>query len=231
MSLEKKIEDFNLNSESAKELEEYKDILLEWNQKMNLTAITKSDEVDIKHFLDSLSLFKTDYLNSSQSVIDIGTGAGFPGIVLKVYNKNLKVTLLDSLNKRILFLNEVIDKLNLKDINTIHGRAEELGRKPEYREAFDVATSRAVANLSTLLEYDLPFVKVGGYLIAMKGPEYEVELEKASKAIEVLGGKLEEVVKIDLPEEITHYLIVIKKIKSTPFKYPRAGGKPKNKPL
>jgi len=231
MSLEKKIEDFNLNSESAKELEEYKDILLEWNQKMNLTAITKSDEVDIKHFLDSLSLFKTDYLNSSQSVIDIGTGAGFPGIVLKVYNKNLKVTLLDSLNKRILFLNEVIDKLNLKDIETIHGRAEELGRKPEYREAFDVATSRAVANLSTLLEYDLPFVKVGGYLIAMKGPEYEVELEKASKAIEVLGGKLEEVVKIDLPEEITHYLIVIKKIKSTPFKYPRAGGKPKNKPL
>ncbi|SHH36639.1 16S rRNA m(7)G-527 methyltransferase [Anaerosphaera aminiphila DSM 21120] len=231
MSLAKKIEDFNLNSESAKELEEYKDILLEWNQKMNLTAITKSDEVDIKHFLDSLSLFKADYLNGSQSVIDIGTGAGFPGIVLKVYNKNLKITLLDSLNKRILFLNEVIDKLNLKNIDTIHGRAEELGRKLEYREAFDVATSRAVANLSTLLEYDLPFVKVGGYLIAMKGPEYEVELEKASKAIEVLGGKLEEVVKIDLPEEITHYLVVIKKIKSTPFKYPRAGGKPKNKPL
>lgn len=230
MSLNKKIEDFGLNAEVSKELEIYKELLLEWNEKMNLTAITEDNEVDVKHFLDSLSLFKTKYLENNKTLVDIGTGAGFPGLVAKIYNKDLEVTLLDSLNKRLTFLEEVISQLNLQGVKTLHGRAEELGRK-ELRETFDIATSRAVANLSTLLEYDLPFVKVGGYFIAMKGPEYLEELEKAKNAIKLLGGKLEEVIEIKLPLDITHYLVVIKKINSTPNKYPRAGGKPKKNPL
>ncbi|RVU55750.1 16S rRNA (guanine(527)-N(7))-methyltransferase RsmG [Anaerosphaera multitolerans] len=231
MTLEKKIKDFGLEPKNVNKLIRYKELLLQWNEKMNLTAITDSDEVDVKHFLDSLSLFKTKYFNGAESVIDIGTGAGFPGLVLKIYNEDLKITLVDSLNKRLGFLKEVIEELDLQDIERVHGRAEELGRKPEYREQFDIATSRAVANLSTLLEYDLPFVKEGGYFIAMKGPEFLMELEKAKSAMDILGGELKEVIEVRLPMDITHYLIVIKKIKKTPKKYPRGGGKPKNRPL
>lgn len=230
MTLENKIIEFGLESKNIDQLERYKQLVLEWNEKINLTAITEDNEVDVKHFLDSLSLFKTKYLEGEKSLIDIGTGAGFPGIVLKIYNEDLKITLLDSLNKRIKFLQLVVDELNLENIEAVHARAEELGRSENYREKYDIVTSRAVANLSTLLEYDMPFVKVGGYFIAMKGPEYKVELQETS-AIEILGGKLEEVVEIALPDNITHYLIVIKKIKNTPAKYPRAGGKPKNNPL
>lgn len=231
MNLKSRIEDFGLDSNVSVDLNIYRDLMLEWNKKINLTAITEEKEVDIKHFLDSLSLFKTKYLEGEKTLIDIGTGAGFPGIVLKIYNKDLKITLLDSLNKRIKFLNEVIDELKLDKIETVHGRAEELGRNKDFREKYDIATSRAVANLSTLLEYDLPFVKVGGYFIAMKGPEYKAELEKADNAIKKLGGELKEVIEVELPMDIKHYLIIIKKISPTDKTYPRAGGKPKSKPL
>ncbi|WP_036730451.1 16S rRNA (guanine(527)-N(7))-methyltransferase RsmG [Peptoniphilus mikwangii] len=231
MNLKNRIEEFGLKTDCLEKLEKYRELLLSWNDKMNLTAITEEDEVNIKHFLDSLSLFKTNYFDGSKSVIDIGTGAGFPGIVLKIYNEDLNITLFDSLNKRLLFLNDVIERLKLKDIYTLHGRAEEFGRKDTHRECYDIAVSRAVANLTTLLEYDLPFVKVGGHFIAMKGPEYEEELKNSKTAIEILGGKLKEVIQIKLPSEITHYLIVIEKIKETPKKYPRAGGKPKNNPI
>lgn len=231
MTLKEYIQDFGLDVASTEELEKYKELLLEWNEKINITRITEEDEVYVKHFLDSMSLFKTKYLDGKKSLIDIGTGGGFPGLVLKIYNKDLDVTLLDSLNKRLIFLDEVIKELNLKDVRTVHGRAEELGRNSDYREHFDIATSRAVANLSTLLEYDLPFVKVGGYFISMKGPEYKEEIEGAKNALKLLGGELEEVVEIKLPMDITHYLLIIKKTKKTPDKYPRGGGKPKNKPL
>lgn len=231
MTLDKYMEDFGLSVNTSEELEKYKELLLEWNEKINITRITEEDEVYVKHFLDSLSLFKTKYLEGEKSLIDIGTGGGFPGLAVKIYNKNLDVTLLDSLNKRLIFLDEVIKELKLDKVSTIHGRAEELGRDSEFREKYDIATSRAVANLSTLLEYDLPFVKVGGYFISMKGPEYVEEVKNAKNALKTLGGQIEEIVEIKLPMDITHYLIVIKKVKETPSKYPRGGGKPKNKPL
>lgn len=231
MTLDKYMEDFGLSVNTSEELEKYKELLLEWNEKINITRITEEDEVYVKHFLDSLSLFKTKYLEGEKSLIDIGTGGGFPGLAAKIYNKNLDVTLLDSLNKRLIFLDEVIKELKLDKVSTIHGRAEELGRDSEFREKYDIATSRAVANLSTLLEYDLPFVKVGGYFISMKGPEYVEEVKNAKNALKTLGGQIEEIVEIKLPMDITHYLIVIKKVKETPSKYPRGGGKPKNKPL
>lgn len=228
--LKQKMIDFGLNEESCDKLETYKEMLLEKNKVMNLTAITESDEVDVKHFLDSLSLAKTKYLKEGATLLDVGTGAGFPGLALKIYRPDLKITLLDSLKKRIVFLNEVIESLELKDIETVHARAEEAARG-DFREAFEIVTSRAVANLRTLLEYDLPFVKVGGYLICMKGPEYKSELDEATKAIKMLGGKLKEVIEVQLPMDITHYLIVIKKIETTNKKYPRAAGKPKSQPL
>ena len=231
MTLDKYMEDFGLSVNTSEELEKYKELLLEWNEKINITRITEEDEVYVKHFLDSLSLFKTKYLEGEKSLIDIGTGGGFPGLAVKIYNKNLDVTLLDSLNKRLIFLDEVIKELKLDKVSTIHGRAEELGRDSEFREKYDIATSRAVANLSTLLEYDLPFVKVGGYFISMKGPEYVEEVKNAKNTLKTLGGQIEEIVEIKLPMDITHYLIVIKKVKETPSKYPRGGGKPKNKPL
>jgi 16S rRNA (guanine527-N7)-methyltransferase len=231
MSLKEQIEDFGLNSSCTDKLEKYKEILLDYNQKVNLTSITDSEEINIKHFLDSLSLFKTDYLNGSKSVIDIGSGAGFPGMVIKIYNEDLKVTLIDSLNKRIKFLDTLKEELNLENIENLHARAEELARNKDYREKFDIATSRAVANLSTLSEYCLPFVKVGGYFIAMKGPGYKEELDEARKALEILGASLKEIVEIKLPGDIDHYLLVIKKERSTGSKYPRGGGKPRSKPL
>ncbi|MDO5040657.1 MAG: 16S rRNA (guanine(527)-N(7))-methyltransferase RsmG [Peptoniphilus sp.] len=231
MTLAQLISDFKLSAEYAQDLEKYKEILLQWNEVMNLTAITDDEEINVKHFLDCLSLFKTNYLEGEKSVIDVGTGAGFPGVVLKIYNRDLRITLMDSLNKRIKFLDEVVKELDLQGVETLHARAEELARNKDYRESYDVATSRAVANLSTLCEYTLPFVKIGGHLIAMKGPEYERELKEADRAIKTLGGELEEVLRIELPGDITHYLVVIKKINPTDKKYPRGGGKPKSKPL
>ncbi len=231
MKLAQLISDFGLNEDCTQDLEKYKEVLLKWNEVMNLTAITDDEEINVKHFLDCLSLFKTNYLEGNKSVIDVGTGAGFPGVVLKIYNRDLQITLMDSLNKRIKFLDEVVKELNLQGVETLHARAEELARNKDYRESYDVATSRAVANLSTLCEYTLPFVKIGGHFIAMKGPEYEAELQEADKAIKILGGKLEKVIKTELPGDIMHYLLIIKKINATDKKYPRGGGKPKSKPL
>ncbi len=210
----------------------YKQLLVEWNQKINITAITENDEVDIKHFLDSLTPLVTGLFQGNKKIIDIGTGGGFPGLPLKLMNEDLDVSLLDSLNKRIIFLNEVISQLKLKDIVAIHGRAEELSIKPEYREQYDICISRAVASLSILSEYCIPFVKTGGYFISMKGPDVTEEIEDSKNAIKLLGGKVVEQRSITIPKsDIVHSLIIIEKIKQTPTKYPRGGGKPRKNPL
>lgn len=222
----------NIEEEDIDSFEIYKEMLKEWNQKINITSITDDEEIDIKHFLDSMTPLLTNLFNGKKRLIDIGTGGGFPGLPLKIINKDLNVTLLDSLNKRIIFLNEVINKLELKDIEAIHGRAEELSIKPLYREKFDIAISRAVASLNTLSEYCMPFVKVGGHFISMKGPEIDEELESSNNAIKVLGGKIVDTQLINIPEsDIVHSLIIIEKIKETPTKYPRGGGKPRKNPL
>lgn len=218
----KKIDDFIL----------YKQLLKEWNEKINITTITDDYEIDIKHFVDSLTPLTTDLFAENITVIDVGTGGGFPGIPLKIVRKDLDIVLVDSTNKKINFLNDVIDKLGLEKIQAIHGRAEEMGRNSLYREKFHVAISRAVAQLNTLCEYCLPFVKVGGYFIAMKGPDIDEELNQASNSIKVLGGKLIDKKMVNLPlSDITHSLIIIEKVKETPTKYPRGGGKPRKKPL
>lgn len=213
------------------EFARFEELLTEWNEKINITGITAPEEVEIKHFLDSLSVFLLDELEEVESVIDVGTGGGFPGIPMKLYRKDLKMTLLDSLNKRIRFLDTVIEDLGLTGIRTIHGRAEELGRKKEYRECYDLCVSRAVANLQTLSEYCLPFVKPGGYFLSMKGSDYKEELKDAEKGIEILGGKVIRTEEVRLPGDILHSLILIEKIKPTPKKYPRGGGKPRKNPL
>ncbi len=221
-----------LDEAQLQEFEIYRDELKVWNEKFNITNITADDEIEIKHFLDSLSLFQTGLIQGPKRLMDVGTGGGFPGIPCKIANPQLSVTLLDSLNKRIVFLDHMVDTLMLHDVETIHGRAEELGRKKDYREQYDIVTSRAVASLDTLCEYCLPFVKVGGYFIAMKGSKADEELAEGKKAIAVLGGEYVETSEVALPElEWTPHLIVIKKVKSTPKTYPRSGGKPKSKPL
>lgn len=224
--------DISLDEKQLKDFTVYKELLKEWNQKINITSITEDVEIDIKHFLDSLTPACTDLFEGNKKIIDIGTGGGFPGLPLKIYNDQLELTLLDSLNKRIIFLDEVIKQLKLKNIRAVHGRAEELGRTKEYRERYDICISRAVASLDTLAEYCIPFVKVGGYFISMKGPDVEEELELSKKAIKTLGGEVMNIEYFTLPEsDIRHSLIIIKKVNQTANKYPRAGGKPKSKPL
>lgn len=210
----------------------YKSLLKEWNQKINITSIEDDEEIDIKHFLDSLTPINTGLFKEKIKVIDIGTGGGFPGIPLKIYKGDIEVVLLDSLNKRINYLNEVIKNLNLTDISAVHGRAEDFGQNKDYREKFDIAVSRAVASLNILSEYCLPFVKVGGYFISMKGQDVEEEMKESTKAISILGGRVEKKVDVTIPNsDITHSLIIIKKIEETPTKYPRSAGKPKKNPL
>lgn len=223
----------DLDQDQQDDFKEYKRLLQEWNEKIDITTIIEDKEVDIKHFLDSLTLVDTDlFEEEGTKVIDIGTGGGFPGVPLKIYNNDLDVTLMDSLNKRITFLNDVIDKLELDGIEAIHGRAEELSRTKEYREQYDIAVSRAVASLDTLAEYCIPFVKVGGYFVSMKGPDFEDELANSIKAIETLGGMVVDSYNITIPEsDIQHSIIVIEKVKPTPKIYPRGGGKPRKKPL
>ena len=210
----------------------YYEILVEWNQVMNLTAITEYEDVMKKHFIDSISLCKAYDVSKNISCIDVGTGAGFPGLALKIAYPDLQVTLLDSLNKRINFLNAVIEKLGLLGIETIHGRAEDVAKDNKFREHFDLCVSRAVANLSTLSEYCLPFVKCGGYFISYKSEKIVDEMEVAKKAITILGGEITEQVEFILPDsEIYRNLLVIKKIKETPKKYPRKAGLPNKEPL
>ena len=201
---------------------------------MNLTAITQYDEVMKKHFVDSLSLIKAyeDIDQKEMKVIDIGTGAGFPGLALKIAFPNLHMTLLDSLNKRISFLNTVIDELHLKNVNAIHGRAEDFAKQADYREVYDLSVSRAVANLATLSEYCLPFVKIGGLFISYKSEKISEELQYSKKAISVLGGEISKQVEFELPDsDIYRNLFVIKKLKSTPKKYPRKAGLPAKEPI
>mgnify|MGYP005794062145 FL=1 len=232
MDFKQKLNEFDIkiNDEQIKSFEKYMNLLLEWNEKINLTAITQPEEIKLKHFVDSLTVLK--YINEDDKVIDIGTGAGFPGIPLKIMNKNTKITLLDSLNKRINFLNIVIEKLDLSNIQAIHGRAEEIARNKLYREKYDVAVSRAVANLSTLTEYMLPFVKIGGKCICMKGANVNEELERAQNAIKELGGEIERVDNFYLSDnDNERNIIVIKKIKKTKSKYPRKAGTPSKEPL
>ncbi|RKD31378.1 16S rRNA (guanine(527)-N(7))-methyltransferase RsmG [Thermohalobacter berrensis] len=224
--------DISIDDNKVNKFKLYKQLLKEWNEKINITAITDDKEIDIKHFLDSMTVVKTGYIKEGLKVIDIGTGGGFPGIPVKIIKEDIDLVLLDSLNKRIKFLDDVIFKLDLKNVKTIHGRAEDYGKESQYREQFDIAVSRAVASLNILLEYCLPFVKVGGYFIAMKGPDVEGEINEAQKALEVLGGSLEEKFKIDIPfSELSHTLLIIKKVSQTPTKYPRKPGKPKKRPL
>jgi len=221
------------NIEEKLELfERYKELIKEWNKKINLTSITDDNDIAIKHFIDSLSILKTDKIKENIKIIDIGTGAGFPGIPLKIVDKSLNITLLDSLRKRIDFLKLVSEELKLEKLEFIHGRAEDFGQNIEYREQFDISVSRAVANLATLSEYSLPFVKINGYFIALKGPKAIKEIESAKNAIKELGGKIEKVIDVDeLTEELNHKIVIIKKIKNTPKKYPRKAGMPLKKPL
>ncbi|MDP4119226.1 MAG: 16S rRNA (guanine(527)-N(7))-methyltransferase RsmG [Bacillota bacterium] len=222
----------NLDDVQCGQLIKYIELLREWNEKVNLTAITEPDEIITKHFLDSMSVFETKYIKDTYSVIDVGTGAGFPGLVLKIVQPKLKVTLLDSLAKRLNFLQTVCSKIGIEDINFVHLRAEDGGTNPKYREKYDVAIARAVANMSVLSEYLLPFVKEGGYFIAQKGPLADEELEKAGNAITLLGGKIEKVADVQIPyTDLMHRIVVVKKIKSTPKIYPRKAGIPSKKPL
>ena len=219
------------DEEKYSQFVEYKKLIQEWNEKINLTAITDDEGVMKKHFIDSIKVFNFEGLRDAQSVIDIGTGAGLPGIPMKIVRPNMKVVLLDSLMKRVNFLNEVIAKLGLDDIKAIHGRAEDYG-KAEYRECFDVAVSRAVANMTLLTELCMPFVKVGGYFVAMKGPGADAEIADAKAAIAMLGGKLEQVIEVEIEEsDLKHNLVIVKKIKPTPQQFPRKPGVAAKKPL
>ncbi len=210
----------------------YYEILIQWNSFMNLTGITEFEEVVQKHFVDSLSLCKAVEIKEIETLIDIGTGAGFPGIPLKIVYPHLKITLLDSLQKRIKFLDEVILQLGLENIETIHGRAEDYAKPSMKRECYDLCVSRAVANLASLSEYCLPYVRIGGYFIPYKSGKAEMELEESKKAIFLLGGKVEKEVKFTLPDsDISRSLIKIRKVSATPKKYPRKSGLAVKEPI
>ena len=222
--------DIKLNEDQIEKFYVYMNILLEWNEKMNLTAIIDPNEIILKHFIDSIIISK--YVNENANVVDVGTGAGFPGIPLKIVRNDINIVLVDSLNKRINFLQEVIKELKFSKIEAIHSRVEEFAKKREYREKFDYATSRAVANLSTLSEYLVPLIKVGGKCICMKGPNVDEEIKDGKNAILILGGKLEKIDKLKLPDsDICRTIITVGKVKNTPLKYPRKPGLPAKEPL
>ena len=221
--------EIELTKKQIEKFYNYMNLLLEWNEKINLTAIIEPKEVILKHFVDSLTIAK--YIKENEKLIDVGTGAGFPGIPLSIVKENTDIVLLDSLNKRINFLEEIKQNLKLKNITTIHGRAEEFGKNKKEREIYDIATSRAVAPLNILLEYLLPLVKVGGKAICMKGSNIE-EIENAKNALEILGGKIEKIEEITLPNsDIKRNIIIVKKVNKTPAKYPRKAGTPSKEPL
>lgn len=212
------------------DFEMYFKLLVEWNEKMNLTAITDEMGVAVKHFTDSVSVLQKVNINPYASIIDIGTGAGFPGIPIKIMRPDIKLTLLDSLNKRLIFLNEVCAELNI-DAVTVHSRAEDGARNAQYREAFDYSVSRAVAGMNVLAEYCLPYVKCGGSFISMKGYDCDTELDLAKNALKTLGGKIVSVSKFNLPDDSGRAVIEVKKINNTPKDYPRQSGKIAKQPL
>lgn len=207
----------------------YMQLLLEWNERINLTTIVEPEQIIVKHFLDSLTIKK--YIEEEKDVIDVGTGAGFPGVPLAIETKN-NVTLLDSLNKRINFLIDVKEKIGLENVRTVHSRAEDAAKDKKYRECFDYAVSRAVAPMNVLLEYLLPFVKVGGKVICMKGPNVKEEMDNSEKVAKILGGKIEKVEELEIPEiDMKRTVVIVKKIEKTSSKYPRKAGTPSKEPL
>lgn len=221
-----------LSEQQKDQFDRYYEMLVEWNRVMNLTGITEYEEVNLKHFTDSLTIVRIKNMMEAETLTDIGTGAGFPGIPIKIAFPHMKITLLDSLNKRIKFLNAVIEELGLQNVTTLHGRAEDYAKKEEYREKSDICVSRAVANLSTLSEYCLPFVKKNGSFISYKSGASDRELEESKKAIQILGGKVARIEKFNLPgTDMARTLIEIKKTGQTPSKYPRKAGLPSREPL
>lgn len=226
---------FDLMEESAKNIglsltkhqyeqfEQYKTLLKEWNEKMNLTAIVEDEDIFRKHFIDSIKVFEFKEVLEAKSIIDVGTGAGFPGLPIKIMMPEVKLTLLDSLNKRLNFLRTVASELKMTDLEYVHSRAEDGSRLPEYREKYDIAVSRAVANMTLLSELCLPYVRKGGYFIALKGPAVEEEIQEAQHAIDLLGGKIEEVKEVCIEGmDLKHNLVIVKKVKNTPKTYPRS---------
>ncbi len=221
-----------LSDSQVEKLNKFYDMLVERNKVMNLTAITEYSQVVVKHFADSAAVASAIDMEKELSVIDVGTGAGFPGIVLKIVFPYLKITLLDSLNKRIKFLNEVIEALQLRNIKAVHGRAEDIARDKNEREKYDVCVSRAVANLSSLSEYCIPFVKVGGIFVSYKAEDCDAEVKAAVQAVNLLGGKINDVVSYNIPStDICRKFVIIKKVKATALKYPRKAGLPTKEPL
>ena len=221
-----------LTDDQKKQFDQYYRLLVEWNKVMNLTGIVDYDEVNLKHFTDSLTIVKVIDMKKIRCLIDVGTGAGFPGIPIKIAYPHIKVVLLDSLNKRIKFLNTVIDELGLTDIYAVHGRAEDMAKKGEYREVFDLCVSRAVSNLSTLSEYCIPFVRKKGSFVSYKSVSADEEIKQSENALNILGGKIENVDKFVLPDtEMGKTLVKIRKIRNTPGKYPRKAGIPAKEPL
>ena len=218
-----------VNDEEVENLYKYMIGIIEWNDKVNVTAITEERLFIVKHFIDSLLI--NHYLQGKEKIIDIGTGGGFPGIPLKILNQDKKFTLIDSVNKKLNVIRDLSEKIGLDNLEIIHIRAEDFASKKEYREMYDVATTRAVSNLSTILEYMLPFVKVGGIAVCMKGPNYKEELEEAKKAIEILGGKFEQIETFNLEGEMERNVLIIKKVKNTPNKFPRNQGKALKEPI
>ena len=221
-----------LSREQLTAMDTYNRLLLEWNQKMNLTAITAPQEVAVKHMIDSLSCYRADIFTDGASVVDVGTGAGFPGIPLKIYRPAIQLTLLDSLNKRLNFLQTVVDSLGLDGVALVHARAEEAGQNKLYREKYQVAVSRAVARLNILCELCLPLVKTGGWFVALKGAQYEEEAREAAAALTALGGSIELVQPVSLPGLADKRAVIyIRKVAATPPGYPRKAGTPEKKPL
>ena len=220
----------SLSDEDLDKLYMYKNLVLEWNEKINLTAITDDYEFAVKHFVDSLTINK--YIEPDKTIIDIGTGAGFPGVPLKILNENNKIVLFDSLNKRLKVLEDIIEKIELTNIETLHGRAEETFKNKQYREKYDVAVSRAVAALNVLVELMLPAIKIGGICICLKGNIAEDEIKDAKKAIKELGGEIIKVEKLVLPEmNLERNIVIIKKVRKTPNRYPRKPGTPQKEPI
>lgn len=226
-----KLFEFELDDEMLNMFDSYASLLVEWNAKVNLTAIVEPKEIVIKHFVDSLLLLKAAEIPQNGTLIDIGAGAGFPSLPCKLYRRDLNITLLDGLNKRINFLSQVVDTLGIRGVTLLHGRAEDEGKRFSMREKFDIASARAVAKLTELCEYCLPYVKEGGCFAALKGFDVDEELEAAKGAIAILGGKTEKVLKFELPDGSKRSVVVVKKISQTPTKYPRSQGKINKQPL